>query len=146
MSPLTWTSPQKEAQTENYVAKTSTYICGCESNLGQQGPQVLVFGSIYQGSILGTWTLKLPIKIGYHPIILGSQTPFYGNFEGPGAYFSPTATCQVLDMFCGSGTVLVESLVAGKRALGCDVSPLALLLATHHTDARDIDLQEFLGG
>ncbi|CAJ1446922.1 unnamed protein product [Effrenium voratum] len=52
---------------------------------------------------------------------------------------------QVLDMFCGSGTVLVESLVAGKRALGCDVSPLALLLATHHTDARDIDLQEFLG-
>ena len=51
---------------------------------------------------------------------------------------------HVMDMFCGSGTVLIEALRAGKDATGCDVSPLALLVATHHTDARDIDAVEFL--
>lgn len=51
---------------------------------------------------------------------------------------------HVMDMFCGSGTVLVEALRAGKDVVGCDVSPLALLVATHHTDARHIDLAEFL--
>lgn len=51
---------------------------------------------------------------------------------------------HVMDMFCGSGTVLIEALRAGKDATGCDVSPLALLVATHHTDARDIDVMEFL--
>lgn len=35
----------------------------------------------------------------------------------------------VLDPFCGSGTVLVEALVAGRCALGTDLNPLAALLA-----------------
>ncbi len=49
---------------------------------------------------------------------------------------------SIMDMFCGSGTVLVEALRAGKRAIGCDVSPLALLVATHHSDASRLDLYE----
>jgi DNA modification methylase len=36
---------------------------------------------------------------------------------------------NVLDPFCGSGTVLVESLVAGRNAIGTDINTLALLLA-----------------
>eukprot|EP00438_Fugacium_kawagutii_P031235 Skav211066 [mRNA] locus=scaffold314:215989:217863:- [translate_table: standard] len=51
---------------------------------------------------------------------------------------------NVMDMFCGSGTVLVEALRAGKRAIGSDVSPLALLVATHHTDAAQVDLYTLL--
>ena len=51
---------------------------------------------------------------------------------------------NVMDMFCGSGTVLVEALRAGKRAIGTDVSPLALLVATHHTDAAQVDLYDLL--
>lgn len=35
----------------------------------------------------------------------------------------------VLDPFCGSGTVLVEALAAGRQALGTDLNPLAVLLA-----------------
>jgi DNA modification methylase len=35
----------------------------------------------------------------------------------------------VLDPFCGSGTVLVESRLAGQRAVGTDVNPLAIRLA-----------------
>ena len=51
---------------------------------------------------------------------------------------------SVMDMFCGSGTVLVEALRAGKHAIGTDVSPLALLVATHHTDAAHVDLYDLL--
>ncbi|CAE7305143.1 unnamed protein product [Symbiodinium natans] len=50
----------------------------------------------------------------------------------------------VMDMFCGSGTVLVEGCVAGKHVVGCDVSPLALFAAAHHADARHLDLEIFL--
>jgi hypothetical protein len=35
----------------------------------------------------------------------------------------------VLDPFCGSGTVLVEALLAGRRAAGVDASPLAIALS-----------------
>jgi hypothetical protein len=35
----------------------------------------------------------------------------------------------LLDPFCGSGTVIVEARVAGARAIGTDVNPLALRLA-----------------
>lgn len=35
----------------------------------------------------------------------------------------------VLDPFCGSGTVLVEARLAGRRALGTDANPLAVELA-----------------
>lgn len=35
----------------------------------------------------------------------------------------------VLDPFCGSGTVLVEARLAGRRALGIDVNPLSVRLS-----------------
>ena len=37
---------------------------------------------------------------------------------------------KVLDPFCGSGTVLHDSLLAGRNALGWDSSPLAVLIST----------------
>ncbi len=39
---------------------------------------------------------------------------------------------RVLDPFCGSGTVLVEALVAGRLVAGVDLSPLALRIAETH--------------
>ncbi len=41
----------------------------------------------------------------------------------------------VLDPFCGSGTVLVEALRLGRRALGVDANPLAVELAWLKTTA-----------
>ncbi|HEY2734180.1 MAG TPA: DNA methyltransferase [Polyangiales bacterium] len=37
---------------------------------------------------------------------------------------------RVLDPFCGSGTVLVEARICGRRAFGVDANPLAVELAT----------------
>jgi SAM-dependent methyltransferase len=41
---------------------------------------------------------------------------------------------QVLDSFCGSGTVLVEARLAGRKALGVDVNPLAIELSRLKTN------------
>jgi SAM-dependent methyltransferase len=49
-------------------------------------------------------------------------------FVGPGS--------EVLDPFCGSGTVAVEALVGGWHALGSDLDPLALRVARVKTERR----------
>jgi SAM-dependent methyltransferase len=48
----------------------------------------------------------------------------------------------ILDPFCGSGTLLVEAMVAGRRAVGTDLNPLAVRLTrlkTARHDPRDLD-------
>jgi hypothetical protein len=46
-------------------------------------------------------------------------------------------SATVLDPFCGSGTVLVEAMIAGRRAVGTDLNPLAVRLASLKTTPRD---------
>jgi SAM-dependent methyltransferase len=43
----------------------------------------------------------------------------------------------VMDPFCGSGTVLVEGFVAGRRATGVDASPLAVAIARVRSSPLD---------
>ena len=43
---------------------------------------------------------------------------------------------RVFDPFCGSGTVLVEAMLQGRRAVGGDLNPLAVLLAKRKTTPR----------
>jgi hypothetical protein len=43
----------------------------------------------------------------------------------------------VLDPFCGGGTVLVEAMVADRRAFGIDLNPLALRIAEVRCDWRE---------
>tara|TARA_B110000211_G_C14093249_1_gene560774 strand:+ start:11516 stop:12940 length:1425 start_codon:yes stop_codon:yes gene_type:complete len=43
----------------------------------------------------------------------------------------------VLDPFCGSGTVLLESILNGFDAIGCDANPLARLIASVKTTPLD---------
>jgi len=60
------------------------------------------------------------------------------------------ATCskagqRVLDPFCGSGTVLVEAMAAGRKAVGVDASPLAVLIAqVRSTVLADADLNRLV--
>jgi SAM-dependent methyltransferase len=44
---------------------------------------------------------------------------------------------RVLDPFCGSGTVLVEAMAAGRKATGSDASPLAVIIASVRTSPLD---------
>lgn len=55
------------------------------------------------------------------------------------AALAPVPGAVVLDPFCGSGTVLVEALVAGHRAVGRDLSPLAVELASLKTAVTTAD-------
>lgn len=43
---------------------------------------------------------------------------------------------RLLDPFCGSGTSLVEGMVAGMRTVGIDLNPVALRVAAVKTDRR----------
>jgi SAM-dependent methyltransferase len=51
---------------------------------------------------------------------------------------------RVLDPFCGSGTVLVESMAAGRSAVGVDASPLAVLIAKVRSTLLDEEAREKL--
>jgi hypothetical protein len=46
---------------------------------------------------------------------------------------------RVLDPFCGSGTVLCEALLAGRRAAGVDANPLAIELTWLKTRGATVD-------
>ncbi|WPM32456.1 DNA methyltransferase [Hydrogenobacter sp. T-2] len=44
----------------------------------------------------------------------------------------------LLDPFCGSGVSLCEAIRAGKKAMGIDINPLALLIAKVRSSNLDI--------
>lgn len=48
----------------------------------------------------------------------------------------------VLDPFCGSGTVLVEAMIAGRAVVGTDLNPLAVMLARLKTRVTDAKARE----
>jgi len=48
----------------------------------------------------------------------------------------------ILDPFCGSGSVLVESRLLGRNSVGIDVNPLALILAKAKTTPIDPQILE----
>lgn len=49
------------------------------------------------------------------------------DFDEPKSLSSPGET--VLDPYCGSGTTLLEATLLGRRAIGIDLNPLAVLIA-----------------
>lgn len=59
-----------------------------------------------------------------HPLTAARLVKAFGE-EGP-----------ILDPFCGSGTVLVEALIAGVPSVGTDLNPLAVRLAACKTRLR----------
>lgn len=52
---------------------------------------------------------------------------------------------RVLDPFCGSGTVLVESLIAGMRSRGVDLNPIAVRLSGVKCQVRDANSRGAFG-
>ena len=44
----------------------------------------------------------------------------------------------ILDIFCGSGTTLLEAQIANRKAIGMDLNPLAHLISSVKTEKYDI--------
>lgn len=49
---------------------------------------------------------------------------------------------SVLDPFCGGGTVPIESMLAGCKAIGTDLNPLAIRVAEVKSELRGLDSRE----
>ncbi len=58
------------------------------------------------------------------------------------AFAGPDA--NVFDPFCGSGTVLVEAMIAGRNAVGVDLNPFAVVLARAKTFPHSPEQSEAL--
>jgi tRNA G10 N-methylase Trm11 len=54
------------------------------------------------------------------------------------------AGARVLDPFCGSGTTLIEAGLKGSRALGRDISPLAITISAAKTSLLECGVREAL--
>ena len=76
------------------------------------------------------------------------------GFHSRKAVMNPLAVSQllqllpgeraVLDPFVGSGTTMIEVMIAGRPAVGCDVSPLAVGISKYHCwRPRATQLDEF---
>lgn len=70
---------------------------------------------------------KYPAKLLKHIPIFFLNSKILNNSDGG----------TVLDPFCGSGTVLLESILNGYDAIGCDANPLARLIAEVKTTPLD---------
>jgi len=62
----------------------------------------------------------------------------------------PQGDRVIMDPFCGSGTTLVEAALEGRRFIGLDIDPLAVLISTAKTQLLDptelLDLADFWRG
>ena len=73
----------------------------------------------------------------------------HNSFRYPAKFHPPVARAlieqfsepgqTVLDPFCGSGTALVEGLAIGRSAVGTDIDPLAVLVASAKVRRLDLD-------
>jgi SAM-dependent methyltransferase len=78
---------------------------------------------------LSHYWIRFPAK--FHPPIAASLIDLYSQ-EGE----------RVLDPFCGSGTLLIEALAAGRSAVGLDIDPVAVFVS--HVKTRRYNLDELL--
>ncbi|MBF0591064.1 MAG: site-specific DNA-methyltransferase [Nitrospirae bacterium] len=71
--------------------------------------------------------------IHFYPAKLLRHIPYF--FLNNSFFSSPGDI--VLDPFCGSGTVLLEALLAGRNAIGADINPLGCLISRVKTTQID---------
>jgi len=64
-----------------------------------------------------------------HPYVAAINPPLAASLI---SHYIPKGEVM-LDPFCGGGGVLVEAILQGRRAIGCDINPLAVLMSQAKT-------------
>lgn len=64
-----------------------------------------------------------------HPYVAAINPPLAASLI---SHYVPKGEVM-LDPFCGGGGVLVEAILQGRRAIGCDINPLAVLMSQTKT-------------
>jgi len=64
-----------------------------------------------------------------HPYVAAINPPLAASLI---SHYVPRGEL-VLDPFCGGGGVLVEAILQGRQAIGCDINPLAVLMSQAKT-------------
>src|SRR5258708_1553111 len=104
---------------------------GGPGELGGEGPAARALGKLLDVDA----GLARALTHGFHSYA-GRMHPTIAR--GGVAAFSARGDL-VVDPFCGSGTVLVEAMAAGRRALGVDASPLGGAIARARTTLLGAD-------
>lgn len=71
------------------------------------------------------YSFRYPAK--FHPPVIRELINLYSSHGD-----------RILDPFCGSGTLLVEAIVAGRHAVGTDVDPIAAFVSRVKTNRYNI--------
>jgi len=89
------------------------------------GPRRLRFDSSERATRLTHQLFRFPAK--FHPPVVRR---LIADYTEPGE--------RILDIFCGSGTLLVEASVSDRHAVGFDVDPLSVFLSRTKSQPLDV--------
>ena len=92
-------------------------------------PSLLTFEPGGRASKMTHYLFRYPAK--FHPPVVAELLARYTDVGD-----------VVLDPFVGSGTLLVEACLAGRRSFGVDIDPLAILIAKAKTRRYDLGAVE----
>ncbi len=130
-------SKRKERLAEEEVARLGVAAAadaGLRHSLGQRAGEAFRNGDVAMSKVLES---ALRHRERVERVTHGFHTYPAGLHPDAARDALSLGSGPLLDPFCGGGTVLIEAMLAGRDALGLDVSPVACMVARTRTARTD---------